>query len=515
MRSSPERDAPGSLGQSFLRRSVPQDASSHPFPSSRTSGVLLPLPAGDPYVTGDGNGDSPPPESGLRPTDPPLVAQVPDNLPSAKDHPVVLVSGLQQWFGVLDIERRRLFLRYLYDFDPDTHSPAPGLYLQPVSNYRLAACYDMSTAAARTEFVHLVAWRGLVDVPRTPSLLSSADRGFCYLDTVTPAARGKMRSVLGHNPWGPSVAAYLLSEPGVWTPSTLVFTSGLPPLDPTGPAYVQGHISVSSGGMRVKALIPLLAGWMRVGAATGDRMALLSDGPSANAPSKHTLFDEPPSGARMPVTLGIYADFGSAVPIVWSPFATPSLVLMLGMYESVRLESVDLSVTVPSGASYSVYCGITRVGVPVKATEWFTMPYLKIVNGSDQGSVVSNYRLPERHSFNPELRAATSGNGPPEFKFGLAGPAGQTALLLGSFTVSVAGQVVMHSIDIGPKSKSVTSVRAVQRTLPYVVTGHRVDAPASPGGHPPADDSEEESDDDDEPARPSPTSQSGSPSRTR
>lgn len=416
------------------------------------------------------------------------AAQVPVNLPDAKHHPVILVLGLKAWFDGLSREYARIFLRYLFEFDPDQQSPAPGLFTQALSTNRLIACYDMSGSADRDRFVSVVTWRGLEDEPRTPSAITQV----CYEVAVVEHARPAMVEALGSNPWAPAVAAYLLEHVGAWNPNGVELSVCQMPLNS---AHLQAHLEESQQGMKVRDLLPLLAGFMRVGAATGDKLALLSDGLVSKTVSVPTLFDERPRADSLVLTYGVFAKIPASSGIAWSPFKTPALILMLGTYESVRLVSADFSISVPMGADNIGYAAITSTGTALKGEDWYGAAYLKMIPGSDQGTVVSQYSLPAVHSFNPELRAAVQGNGPPEFKFSLAGAAGMKMIVTGNFQVRVSGQVVMGSVDISAAAKLRNAVRTVQSSLSYSVADCEVEPPVADAGE-----SDEESDEEAPPA---------------
>lgn len=416
------------------------------------------------------------------------AVQVPVNLPDVKHHPVILVTGLQAWFAGLSREYNRIFLRYLFEFDPDQQTPAPGLFTQALSNARLAACYDMAPWSDREQFVRCVVWRGVQDEPRTPSVTTMT----CYEVAVVPGARAAMIAELGSNPWAPAIAAYLLTHSGSWSPNGVELSICQMPLKAT---HLQAHLEESPTGMAIRELVPLLTGFMRVGAATGDKLAMVSEGLEAKTVRVPTLFDEKPRAKSMVLTYGVFAKVPASSGIAWSPLKTPAFVLMLGVYESVRLISATFSLSVPAGAGNTGYAAITSAGTALKGDDWFAASFLKMVPGSDQGSVVASYELPTVHSFNPELRANLPGNGPPEFKFSLAGDAGGKMIVTGQFRVEVAGQVVLGSVDVSGAAKLARAVRTVQASLAYPVVDCEVTPPDVE-----VEDSDEESDDDSTPA---------------
>jgi len=193
----------------------------------------------------------------------------------------------------------------------------------------------------------------------------------------------------------------------------------------------------------------------------------------------------------MTLTYGVFAKLTVGHGLVWTPFRTPALVVILGTYESVRLVSADFTLSLPSGANNVAYAAITRTGASLQGEEWFGAPYLKMIPGSDQGSVVGTYSMPSGHTFNPELRAAVVGNGPPQFMFSLAGDAGAQLIITGSFRVEVAGQALIGSFDMSGGLKVRRNVQSIQRSLAYSIEA--VDA-TPPGASAEGEASDEDSD---------------------
>jgi hypothetical protein len=421
-----------------------------------------------PGATGDEPGDKP--VSGQ---------QFPANLPDPRYHPVILVDGLGLWFKSLPTEYARIFLRYLFRFDPDQQSPTPGLFLQPLSTYRLAAVYDMSPWSARDNFSSRVTWRGVEDETLPPSL-----DGYCYLPLLEPAERVTAATALGPKA--------LLEDLSQYTPSA----TGRFRVELTGSGLY--HVSTSRQGLTAAQVFQALPPGSRVGAAVGDKLAILTEpGQSSMATGPSSAFDIVPSGPRTSMTLAMHAtlDKGThATTISWSPMAQAAFVIMLGPYESVRLESAEFNVSVSAGHGNSCWCAITSASAPAPAGgEWYSCPVLKVVDGSDDGTVTSTFQLPSQHSFSKELRAALPGNDPPRFHFGYVGAAGGNAVVMGRFVVSVSGQKPMGAFDANPaKAPKVTrELRQLMATLPPV---H-----ASTCSFDDPDDSSDDDDDDDEP----------------
>jgi len=386
---------------------------------------------------------------GDAPDERPVVAQqVPTNLPDVGHHPVILVDGLEVWFRSLSREYARIFLRYLFKFDPDQQSPAPGLFVQPLSTYRLAAVYDMSPPLARDSFVLHVVWRGLEDEVVPPG----AD-GYCYLQLLQPAVRSKAAKALG-------------PKPGIGEVGQYPMDTGRFRLELTGPGLY--HVTSAREGWTADQIVSALPANSKVGAAIGDKLALTEAGIASLAVGPPTAFDIMPSGPRTSLTLAMYAvlDKGTHnATMSWSPLSQSAFVIMLGVYESVRLESAEFNVSVASGQGNACWCAVTNASAPApSASEWYSCPILKVVHGSDDGEVVSEFKLPASHSFSKELRAALPGNDPPRFHFGYTGVAGGNATVMGRFVVSVSGQKPLGAFDANPP-KAPKFTREVSRLM--------------------------------------------------
>lgn len=420
----------------------------------------------------------------------------PSNLPDPRNHPVVQVLGLHAWFLQLHHDQAHALLWYLFNVNLDEGTPSPALYLQPVSNTKLADCYDMSSTADQLSFVRLVRWKGQETYPEPPKedppsvkRLSIQDNRAapavgpvppggapgaklpsvydCYTVAVVPTSRAAMRAALGSNPWAPSVASYLLERSGEWTSSRVRLSLGHAAATPDGPAYVQGHLEEHSAGLKVRDLIPLLCGWVRIGASTGDKLTLTTPGNVVVNDQTPTAFDEVPSGDSMTLSLGVFLRVEAGKAVGWTPFKTPALILILGVYESVRLLSASFQISVPSGQGNEGMAAVVSAGRVLEKDDWYMAPIVKIFPGSDNGSVMGDFVLPSSHPWNTELRASVRGNPPPEFKFGLSGPAGGRMIVTGQFSVRVAGQSPVGATNGNPAAKSTPQARYIQSTLGY------------------------------------------------
>lgn len=422
-------------------------------------------------------------------------AAVPADFPLPSHHPWIRLAGLHTWFRTLDREESLAFHRFLYDVDIDQQTPSEQLYIMPVRTVLVLAVYDMAGRSSRVSFDRLVRWEGIPDekpfpgpsqLPEAPPLprrgpsellpspadraSSTASSGYdCYRILFRDSAQEDVVRLLGPNPWASSVAAALLSEPGSWAEGRFFVSFGLTP----GPAprgsqaFIQSHIQRAPEGMTIKQLVPLLGGSVRVGAT--DLAAALSISEQSEAPAVRQVFDLRPKGAVHQMTFAVYgivgADTKKYPSIAFTPLTSPVLAIMLGVYESVRLDSARFVVTVDKGSGNSVWCAMVSTGTTLSSVDdWYSAPVMSQVDGSDTGVVRGIFEMPPVTMFAREYRASTLGNPPGKFVFAYTGAAETNGTIQGVFTVSVSGQRLMTRVNIGG-GNSLNSVRALVSSI--------------------------------------------------
>lgn len=441
-------------------------------------------------------------------------AQWPPNLPAVEVHSPIRVTGLVAWIRSLDLGLQHVMIQFLFNWDSRNGTADPELFTRPILTEKLAQAYDMVGAPERTSFVELVKWTGLQDefpVPTFPPA-SVEEVGFCYLSLLTPAGAAVARGVLGRNPWAPTLAGYLLSNPGVWSSDKFAMQLGLRAGNSNVMAYTQAHIT--PGHLTVKQLLPFFCGTVRVGAQLSDLNAILNMNATDEAPAVKTVYDRKPTGESRVVEMGLYAIVGGDTVkkpnFSWSIFSTPFMVATLGIYESVRIESASFTIKLDEGAENKGYFGIGSAGgtAPASRNDWYRLPISNVLDSSVNGIVAGTMELPVNHPFNPEMRYSTTfGTPPPVFYFAYFGAATGEMVITGKVKVRVAGLAPFGKVNIGGsggvKSRDLKShVASVQRDAGV----HNLVAP----GCAEEADSESESEDEDEPIRPPPISGSRS-----
>jgi len=287
-----------------------------------------------------------------------------------------------------------------------------------------------------------------------------------------------------------------------------VLTVGGRNLTAEGPNYTQAHVEPAEHGMKVGELVWRLAGTTRVGMATSDLNALVNSQAGVSVPADGLAFDDKPARPSMSLNVGVFALVGadqSRYPnFQWNVFSTPVLVAMLGIYESVRLESAVFEIDVDKGSGNELYCAITSAGVPISSQSgWAAAPVNTIIRGSDQGAVKGSFRLPVRSPFAREVRSRLPGNSPPTFHFGYVGAATTMAKVAGTIRVTCSGQAVVGFVNIGgdggTKAGRRSQLKSMRRNVQAVIAGINYDvsvvAPRTDHEEP---DSSDSSDDDDE-----------------
>jgi len=167
------------------------------------------------------------------------------------------------------------------------------------------------------------------------------------------------------------------------------------------------------------------------------------------------------------------ADVKKYPSIAFSPLSAPALALILGVYESVRLESAGFTITVDKGSANSVWCAMVTAGTTLKSEDdWYSAPIMATIDGSDTGVVRGRFDMPAITGFSREYRASTIGNPPAKFVFSYTGSAETSGRIEGMFVVSVSGQRLINRINMGGSSP-VTSmknlVHSVHGELEYEV----------------------------------------------
>jgi len=139
--------------------------------------------------------------------------------------------------------------------------------------------------------------------------------------------------------------------------------------------------------------------------------------------------------------------------------------LMFGIYESVRLESVDLTAILSTGTDVALWMAATENNVTLTGTDqWLAAPLNTTICGASTGVVRGSFSLPVGHQFGKEIRAATVGNHGPAFHFNHQGPAGSSSRITGTVTVIVSGLAVIGHVNIGPVPKGKNLMSATAET---------------------------------------------------
>jgi len=332
--------------------------------------------------------------------------------------------------------------------------------------------------------------------PNAFSLGAQEANGYCYLDLFVLSSRPRMRSRLGCNPWGPSLASELLAEPGIWSPDSFEFSFGVRQLPTGGAAFVQAHVRVSPSGVKVRKLLACLTADCRVGMATADLAAMMSLQEAVMSDNTPTVFDQRPSSTGTRLTVGVTARLQKpAQNFSWNVFNTPTLALMLGLYESVRVESMDFKVTVSPGSENYLRCAIAPEGVVLhNADDWVAAPINATIYGSASGAVVGTFNLPKVHQFSREIRTRTTGNTSPTFHFYHEGAAKSSSLLTGTLVVTVAGQGILGHVNINNRVKNAGLLMMKESQRIANTLGYPVELPAPLADDGDGSDSDEESD---------------------
>lgn len=298
----------------------------------------------------------------------------------------------------------------------------------------------------------------------------------CYLKFFRADHRPRISREIGRNPWACAVAAKLLNEPGIWDSGKFILSfQGLVKDD--GTAYVQAHVERSLSGSPITSLLPYLSGSLRVGASS-DLNALVNNQAQDRVETRPTIFPtvSVAAGTSVVMNYSVYAMLSVANPsMTFTPLVDPVFAWIFGPYESVKLESASFTMQISTGAANNLWASVAGPGVNLTTLDtWLATPINAVINGSDQGYVSSEFILPTRHPFEPELRSPDpAGNPTPTFRFAASLVTNAKVIVKGNLRVRMAGQYAMGHINIGPGAKkSAVRVRALMvAALPYLTNG--------------------------------------------
>jgi len=231
--------------------------------------------------------------------------------------------------------------------------------------------------------------------------------------------------------------------------------------------YTQAHVRVCQGGFTAAEVLVRLSPDARLGMASAELDSLLTLQKESQATQELSVFDVKPRSPGTRMTFGVYAKLSSDAPsFSWNVLGTPALALMLGIYESVRLESAEFNATLSTGVDTSLWIAATENTVTLSGTDqWLAAPINTTICGASTGVVRGKFTLPPDHQFGKEIRAATVGNHGPSFHFNHQGAAGSSSRITGSITVTVAGMAVIGHVNIGPVAKGKSILQPVSDTV--------------------------------------------------
>lgn len=345
---------------------------------------------------------------------------------------------------------------------PDVPSPAPPPYSYPLPE----------APADKTPPMNLPIVVPVNDVPSNiplPGPFGSgvATTGFCYLEMLLPFVRGMASAELGRNPRFGDVVSFVERGGGCWSGASFTLSQRRVYSGASLAPHVQAHVEVSGAGLTAAEVVSRLSSDARLGMASAELDSLLTLQKESQATEEASVFDVRPRTTGTRMTFGVYAKLNSETPsFSWNVLGTPALALMLGIYESVRLESAEFSATLSTGIDTCLWVAATENTVTLSGTDqWLAAPINTTICGASTGVVRGKFTLPPNHQFGKEIRAATVGNHGPSFHFNHQGAAGSSSRITGSITVTVAGLAVIGHVNIGPVAKGKSVLQPVSDTV--------------------------------------------------
>jgi uncharacterized protein YndB with AHSA1/START domain len=292
---------------------------------------------------------------------------------------------------------------------PGSQQPPPPAYHDCGAAGELAEIARVLNAPVMHEFVAFAKAQTEIQEGSAPSPCTP---NYCYLVAVREDARKKMWLELKSNPWLVAVQSWLQDHPSVWTSERLSIQYGLDRGDPVdGRGFVQAHLTTNRDGLSVRELLAMQSANVRLGS---DRQE--ATGAQAPATGRSQLTALAPAASPV-VTVPFYATLVPAAAAArFSPRTDPNVVAFTKYFESVRLESFDMSLSIAGGCQVSVAFGVgTGASVPKQQSGFLEMPMSALYSGNTDGLGVGDFSLPAGHSFGVECKAISVGNPDPVF----------------------------------------------------------------------------------------------------
>ena len=297
--------------------------------------------------------------------------------------------------------------------------------------------------------------------------LQGVDEGFCYLDLIRPEYHAKARKLLDICP--SRAALEHLSEINDWLHDTTVtFTMkvsrppGFPKLHYL--LHVQ-RVNQGISALTAAEIIQTAPPFSLFGLDPAQATAAAATLPAVSQPftPASQMYVNAGSYPTNP-TLKFVAEFKPRSKLTFSPTANASLRAMLLLFESARIQKVQIDFFLDTGKNYRLDLAVDTSSTAPPT--YFSAPVHTRVGGSDLGPVERSWTMPEA-GFGTEIRATPLGNPPPHFHFYMHGGSGSDIVAYARIymTISLAGSGVIPPINITTHQIPVPETQAMHHAI--------------------------------------------------
>jgi len=282
--------------------------------------------------------------------------------------------------------------------------------------------------------------------------------GYCYLALVKESAREKFHDAMraldpprdGSNPYLHAVASWLQVNNSELNSVKFKYSVGHRQIGANYPSsFRQAHVEVSTSGLSVKEVISQVATDVRLGAAA-EVVTAMNDLNLSDAPSTMHVAA---GGRKLELSLPVgFVVNQAAGTFAFQPRDHPSLEDIVEHFESVQLQSASFSIMVQGNAESS--CRIlvsSSKDPPTDSFSWIGSGHSMICAGSANGPVLSEFSLPQNHSFGREIKGIALGNPDPVFYFKFLSTLPAVCYARGHIKLVCSGYGTPTAVDIGPQ----------------------------------------------------------------
>lgn len=129
-------------------------------------------------------------------------------------------------------------------------------------------------------------------------------------------------------------------------------------------------------------------------------------------------------------------------------YNTGTVATLLSSFESVSFVSLSFAVEVVGQNGRLQFAATTSSSSPVSEMDWLGAHVHHRFAGNAHGDTFAEWSFPREHRFGVELKAASLGNGPPNFYFRFDGGSGDTCTVSGRLVVRGGGYGIVPPLPL-------------------------------------------------------------------